>query len=178
LSKRHIFIRDALSERLREVEIALLGCQVEAIDEVEGATTAPQAAVGFVSHLNRRECTRDERFLALSERYEAFADFCLETEAEVREYVLVRLMVNDRPALESTSGTRVPSRDTLLMLNLAAQYATGSPDLRFLDALNYYFEMLADLISADGERDELITSFLVRYKKALTSTLERFSECE
>lgn len=114
-------------------------------------------------------CRRDpsRRFQLLTERYACPLNFALPAEAKIREHVLTRLMVQDRASIEQRSVTSVDSDDLLLKLNLLAVHAQRASDLRFLDALNYYYELLpADWIP-HARHKWLLTSYLGLYAGAL-----------
>jgi len=57
--------------------------------------------------------------------------------------------------------------DLLLKLNLIAINASVSPDLRYLDALNYYYELLPAGWYPESPQNWLRVSFLTFYARAL-----------
>ncbi|MDH5790101.1 MAG: hypothetical protein OEZ27_05870, partial [Nitrospinota bacterium] len=59
--------------------------------------------------------------------------------------------------------------ELLLILNFVAVYAAGSSDLRFIDALNYYYERLPESWRPEGCHSWLWVSFYALYAKALSS---------
>ena len=97
----------------------------------------------------------------------------MEGEETVREHVLERLMVQDRARIEQRSVKSVDSNDVLLRLNLIAIYAARSHDLRFIDALNYYYEMVPPNWRAEGHNNWLQVSYLSLYAQALISVSGR-----
>ena len=80
--------------------------------------------------------------------------------ADVEE-TLRRLMVNDRAKIERREKAEMTG--VFDRLDMIAEYAVSSPDLRYLDALNYYYELPI------GFPDPT----LVRYSEALTAHIER-----
>jgi len=85
----------------------------------------------------------------------------------------------------------VNSNDLLLKLNLTAIQALIAPpivaaqidnasltiDLRFLDALNYYHELIPANWRPHAQHHWLLVSYLALYTRALTAWLRRY-ECE
>ena len=59
----------------------------------------------------------------------------------------------------------VNSDDLLLRLNLCALYASRASDLRFLDALNYYYELLPAGWQPRGRNPWLLASYLALYAR-------------
>lgn len=87
--------------------------------------------------------------------------------ADAPEDVLTRLMTKDRMHIEWPAGrTSVPD-EIYIRLNAIAAHAASSDDLRFLDALNYYYELL----SSDGSDGARRASFLTLYERALNRWL-------
>jgi hypothetical protein len=82
------------------------------------------------------------RFELLTTRYLHPLNIAAPSERRVREHLLERLMVADRARIEQHSLHRLNADDLLLRLNLIAIYASFTTDLRYLDALNYYYELL------------------------------------
>ena len=116
-----------------------------------------------------KECRNDseKRFRLLAERFSWPPNFSLSTEAEIREYVLMRLMVHDRARIEERSIASVDADDLFLKLNLVAVHSEESDDLRFLDALNYYYELLPTNWVPRARHVSLVVSFLGLYARAL-----------
>ena len=120
--------------------------------------------------LRELEEARDEpgrRFRLLIERYSCPLNFALSAEDEAREYVLKRLMVSDRARIENESIAAADSDDLLLKLNLVAICAGATRDLRFLDALNYYYELLPATWHPQSRHGWLLASNLALYARAL-----------
>ncbi len=135
--------------------------------------TSSSSQPGIEDCLRRLRATRndgEQRFLLLTQRYACPLNFALLSEKETQEYVLERLMVQDRSKIERNSmGLPVP--DALLGLNLIAVHALTSSDLRFLDALNYYYELIPSNWSPHAQHDWLLVSCFALYARALTARL-------
>lgn len=106
-------------------------------------------------------------FRLLAERYVCPLNFAHPAEDEARERVLTRLMSQDRARVERASLEAVGSDDLLLRLNLIAVQAALRSDLRFLDALNYYYELLPGAWQPRGQQRWLLVSYLALYARAL-----------
>jgi hypothetical protein len=113
------------------------------------------------------------RFQLLSERYGCPLNFTLPAEVEVREWVLTRLMVQDRALIEEKSIKAIHEEDLLLKLNLIALHALVGNDLRFFDALNYYYELLPSAWHPPGQHDWLLVSYFSLYARALAGWISR-----
>lgn len=172
--------------RLKRLDVRQFGCQTAtdvwmnsntdclsslralALGEVLRLEESPHPPLDSFVHeleMNRRDPSR--RFQLLTERYACPLNFALPAEAEIREHVLTRLMVQDRAGIEQRSVTSVDSGDLLLKLNLLAVHAQRASDLRFFDALNYYYELLpADWIPP-ARHKWLLASYLGLYARAL-----------
>ena len=122
---------------------------------------------GFLQDLKHTVRHRAPLFKLLIERYAYAPNFSFGPEDDVREFVLMRLMVADRARIEDASIANVDSNDLLLKLNLVAIHAAATTDLRFLDALNYYYELLPATWYPDVENGWLVTSYLALYARAL-----------
>ena len=116
-----------------------------------------------------KECQNDSEksFRLLAERFSWPPNFSLSTETEIREHVLMCLMVHDRARIEERSIASVDADDLLLKLNLVAVHSRESDDLRFLDALNYYYELLPTNWVPRARHVSLVVSFLGLYARAL-----------
>ena len=122
----------------------------------------------YIKSLVDARTNPERRFQLLVERYSCPLNFTLDAEDDAREYVLARLMANDRARIEKNSIERVASTDLLLRLNLVAVHAARTPDLRFLDALNYYYELLHDgWQPKDAQHYQLLISYFALYARAL-----------
>lgn len=103
----------------------------------------------------------------LLDRYSSPLSFTFPKDVEVREYVLMRLMTHDRARAEKGALTPLDKQEVLLKLNLVAVHSARTSDLRFLDALNYYYELLPALRSPTGHDDSPLASYLALYGQAL-----------
>ena len=86
-------------------------------------------------------------------------------------------MVQDRARLERQ---QVPSVDDDLLsrLNVIAIEASRNRDLRFIDALNYYYELLSNVTPPDSEDSRLLfVSFLEFYAQALDTLSKEIAAC-
>ena len=109
------------------------------------------------------------RFSLLAERYRWPQNFSHGAEDEARELVLTGLMVHDRALLEKSSLAAIENSDLWLKLNLCALHAARVPDLRFLDALNYYYELLPFEWQPQTEHNWLLISYFALYARALAA---------
>ncbi len=83
--------------------------------------------------------SRTERMEVLCDRYRCPLNIGLPGESEVAEEILRQMMVQDRAKLEA--GAEFDVDMVLLKLNLAGVRAMMTRDLRYLDALNYFYEL-------------------------------------
>jgi hypothetical protein len=88
---------------------------------------------------NLNNLSSKERFRALCDHYRCPLNIGLPSESDVAEELLRQLMVQDRAKLEARAEFDVDM--VLLKLNLVGVRAMISRDLRFLDALNYFYEL-------------------------------------
>ena len=106
----------------------------------------------------------------LTGRYSYPLNFTLAEEEAVREYVLTRVMSRDRQLIEKGSVDAINGDDLMVMLNLIAVHATRAPDLRFLDALNYYYELLpAGWYLRAEQQAALLASYFALYARSLAA---------
>jgi hypothetical protein len=75
--------------------------------------------------------------------------------------------VQDRAIVEHDSPQGVDADDLLLRLNLISIHAASTTDLRFLDALNYYYELLPSKWSPESRHPWMWASYLALYSRAL-----------
>src|SRR6266576_221531 len=94
-----------------------LGQTVELADAV-----APPVAE-FLQSLTDASRDPEKRFQLLDKRYSWPPNVSLAPEAEICEYVLMRLMVHDRAVIEQRSVAAANADDLLLKLNLVAVHA-------------------------------------------------------
>ena len=121
----------------------------------------------FLQELKEARKSEKLSLQLLTSRYACPINFTCASENAVREFVLEGLMVRDRRKIEEDSFTS--NHDFLWhRLNLIAVHARVTDDLRFLDSLNYFFELATD----DG-RNWLYVSYLALYARALAA--KRFS---
>lgn len=88
-------------------------------------------------HLNK--VSNDERLKTLCDRYRCPLNIGTASEFDVAEELLRQLMVPDRAKLEA--GEEFDVDIVLVKLNLVGIRAMITRDLRFLDALNYFYEL-------------------------------------
>lgn len=112
-----------------------------------------------------------ERFRLLAERYSCPLNFRLPSEDAAREHVLARLMAQDRARVERETIESVNADDLLLRLSLVAVHASSASDLRFLDALNYYYELLPAGWQPRGPYGWLLASYFALYARALAARI-------
>lgn len=121
----------------------------------------------FLQDLNACQREPARRFQLLNARYNCALNFALPAETEIREHVLLRLMVHDRAQIERASLAAINSDDFLLRLNLTATAAALTTDLRFLDSLNYYYELLPAAWQPPAPHGWLLVSYYALYAHAL-----------
>jgi len=137
----------------------------EPISSTQGEVSSP---ADFVRKLKEAKNDEQLQFELLTVRYAFPLNFLLSSEYLVQEYLLERLMVQDRARIEESSIEAVSADALLLKLNLVAIYSSGTTDLRFLDALNYYYEMLPLTWQPQSRHKWLLISFLALYARALS----------
>ena len=146
---------------------SLTAIRALAADELaEFVETAPPDEPSFFNDLQASIRDPQRRFELLTMRYLHPLNVAASTERRVREHLLERLMVADRSRIEQHSLRLLSSDDLLLRLNLIAIYASFTTDLRYLDALNYYWELLPPAWSPNNS---LRMSFLNFYLRALAT---------
>ena len=131
----------------------------------------PGPVGSFLNALHASRNDPERRFRLLAERYRWPLNFGLIGEDAARERVLTRLMARDRARVERETVEAVDADDLLLRLNLAALYASRASDLRFLDALNYYYELLPAGWQPRGRNPWLLPSYLALYARALAARI-------
>jgi hypothetical protein len=131
---------------------------------------APHPPPGeFLNQLKLKSTAREPVFSLLTERYAWPLNSSFPAENDIREYLLMRLMTADRSHIENNSLGAVNTDDLLLKLNLISVHASGATDLRFLDALNYYYELLATTEFPESQHAWLLISWFALYARALNS---------
>lgn len=136
-------------------------------EQVECLEAASPAEPGFFDDLQVSLREPQRRFELLTTRYLHPLNVAASSEHRVREYLLERLMVPDRSRIEQHSLHLLNADDLLLRLNLIAIYASFTTDLRYLDALNYYYELLPSAWYPESPHNWLRVSFLNFYVRAL-----------
>lgn len=121
----------------------------------------------FIEMLDEAKLDPERRFQLLVKRYSCPLNLALATERDIQEYILGRLMVQDRARIEKNSIAGLHSEDLLLRLNLLGVCASLIPDLRFLDALNYYYELWSAAHAPRARHSWLLASWLGLYARAL-----------
>lgn len=147
---------------------SLTAIRTLAADEcVECIETAPPNEPAFFDDLQVSIREPQRRFELLTSRYLHPLNIAAPSEHGIREHLLERLMVADRSRIEQHSLHLLNADDLLLRLNLIAIYASFTTDLRYLDALNYYYELLPSAWCPESPHNWLRVSFLNFYVRAL-----------
>jgi hypothetical protein len=126
-------------------------------------------AAEFLQKLRAAKKDPSQSFKLLMIRYECPLNFTCVTEDSIREFILERLMVRDRKKVEEDSLAIANNGFLWLCLNLIGIHAAASGDLRFLDALNYYFELLPANWHSSAANNWLMVSWLALYARALAA---------
>jgi hypothetical protein len=108
------------------------------------------------------------RVQALSVRYRCPRNIGVESESGMAEELLRQLMVRDRTKLEA--GVDFEADDVLLKLNLIAVCAGMKRDLRFLDALSYYYELPHRSLARLRRNPQLLAAWLCIYAQLLCAS--------
>jgi hypothetical protein len=108
-----------------------------------------------------------DRVNALSSRYRYPLNIGTPGESEIAEELLRQLMVADRVKLEKARD--FDADDVLLKLNLVGIYAGMKRDLRFLDALNYVYELPHRPLARFARNPQLLAGWLCIYARLLCS---------
>lgn len=136
-------------------------------EQVDGIEVTPPDEPSFYDDLQASVRDPQRRFELLATRYLHPLNIAAPSEARVREHLLERLMVADRSRIEQRSLDLLNADDLLFKLNLIAIYASYSTDLRYLDALNYYYELLPSDWHPKSTHNWLAVSFVSFYLRAL-----------
>lgn len=134
------------------------------------ASPLPEPASQVYAELKKNN---DNSFSILTERYPCPLNLLLQTETEICESLLQRLMVSYRPKLDRKALNLLDHDALLLQLNLVGVKAVWSGDLRYLDSMNYYYERLPFDWKPDGAHPWLLLSFWGIYMRALASWTRR-----
>ena len=136
-------------------------------EQIKCIETTPPDESSFYNDLQASIREPQRRFELLTSRYLHPLNIAAPSEDRIREHLLERLMVADRSRIEQNSLHLLHADDLLLRLNLIAIYASFSADLRYLDALNYYYELLPSDWHPESPHKWLRMSFLNFYARAL-----------
>ena len=136
-------------------------------EEFECTSVDPPEDNSFIDELRASAKDPQRRFDLLERRYRNPLNFAAPSEEQVREHLLERLMVVDRSRIERDSLDLVHADEFLLRLNLIAINASLSDDLRYLDALNSFYELLPSAWYPASAQNWLRVSFLILYARAL-----------
>jgi hypothetical protein len=140
---------------------------LSANEQVACIEATPPDEPSFFGDLQASVRDPQRRFELLTTRYLHPLNIAASSEEKVREHLLERLMVADRARIEQHSVDFLNADDLLLRLNLIAIYASFTTDLRYLDALNYYYELLPTDWHPKSTHNWLRVSFLNFYARAL-----------
>ncbi len=132
-------------------------------------TPEPAPAAEFLQELESVKKDSSQSFELLMKRYACPLNFSYAMEDGVREFILERLMVVDRRRIEEDSPEVADTDYLWHRLNLIAIHSQVSADLRFLDALNYYFELIPSDWRSRAQDNWLMVSYLALYARALAS---------
>ena len=133
---------------------------------LETGSTPPDANE-FLADLKRTAREPVERFRLLLTRYGHPLNIALSSEATICEHLLERLMVVDRSRAEQQSVDALYEPDVLLKLNLLAIKSALCNDLRYIDALNYVYELIPVAWRPKSEYAWLFVTYLIFYARAL-----------
>ena len=136
-------------------------------EELECMAVEPPGDLSFFHDLQASSRDPQRRFDLLTARYLHPLNIAAPSEEKVREHLLERLMVSDRARIEQHSLPVIHADDLLLRLNLIAIHASLTDDLRYLDALNYYYELLPSAWYPESPHSWLRVSLLNLYVRAL-----------
>jgi hypothetical protein len=126
-----------------------------------GSTAGPTA----LSCADLKKLPVKHRVEALCVRYRCPLNIGAESESQIAEELLRQLMVADRLKLEAEVEFDVD--DVLLKLNLTAVCARMKSDVRFLDALNYFYELPQRSLARLQRNPSLLASWLCIYAQLL-----------
>ncbi len=134
----------------------------------------PPPVYQFIKDLKSARNDESQSLELLMMRYSCPLNFICAPEDDVRELVLEGLMVRDRRRIEDDSIASADTDYLWYRLNLFAVYSQTSCDLRFLDALNYYFELIPADWRSRSPGHGLFVSYLALYARALAANCENF----
>ncbi len=142
-------------------------------EELSLSLSDAPAVEPFLSSLRASAGEAALRFRLTVERYSCPLNIALDGEESVRERLLERLMVQDRARIERGGMEAGGFDDALLKLNLVAVCAINLRDLRYLDALNYYYELRPESWKPSEHLRWLLVSWFGLYAQALSLWLDR-----
>jgi len=120
-----------------------------------------------LSALELNKLSRNDRINALCARYRCPLSMGVESESDVAEELLRQLMVPDRAKLEA--GEEFDVDLVLLKLNLVGIRAMITRDLRFLDALNYFYELPRRSLARMRTNPRFLVFWLCIYAQLLST---------
>lgn len=138
-------------------------------EQLEVRSSQAPPFLPFIQNLDALKREPGRRIQLLTERYNCPLNIAVPSEAAAREYLLTRLMVQDRTCIEQSSIEAINSDDLLLRLNLIALHAAIVLDLRFLDALNYYYELMPATWRPEAQHNWLLITYFALYARALAA---------
>jgi hypothetical protein len=144
-------------------------------EQVQCIESASAHEPSFFDDLQASIREPQRRFELLTTRYLHPLNIAAPSEHGVREHLLERLMIADRSRIEQHSLHLLNADDLLLRLNLIAIYASFTTDLRYLDALNYYYELLPLAWCPESPHNWLRVSFFSFYVRALAIHFTNFN---
>jgi len=109
----------------------------------------------------------NQRSEILCDRYQCPLNIGLHSESDVAEELLRQLMVPDRAKLEA--GAEFDVDMVLLKLNLVGARAMITRDLRYLDALNYFYELPRRSLTRMRANPRFLASWLCIYAQLLST---------
>jgi hypothetical protein len=118
-----------------------------------------------LSLLNFNKLSSKERIAVLCDRYRCPLNIGAASESGAAEELLRQLMVPDRAKLEA--GEEFDADFVLLKLNFVGIRAMITRDLRFLDSLNYFYELPRRSLTRMHTNPRLFASWLCIYAQLL-----------
>ncbi|MGV7222409.1 MAG: hypothetical protein ACQ9MH_12865 [Nitrospinales bacterium] len=128
-------------------------------------------APSFLKELSQK---KEKVISLLKERYEKPKNIKIDSELPVSEWLLCQLMVVHRPKLDRRLLKGLLLTEILVKLNLVAIKSITSNDMRYLDSLNYYYELLPKPDA--GDHSKMYESFLRLYIRALEDCKQNLEE--
>jgi len=116
-----------------------------------------------------RKLSRSERIYTLCERYTCPLNIAATGEIAFAEELLTELMVHDRRGFEKKCFASLDHDELFLKLNLIALVTFRLRSLRFMDAMNYFYEFLPSRWSPAGKNAWLLPSWMCLYASLLAN---------